>query len=413
MDVKVKKIRGTRDILPEEASLWSEVEGKIREVCRVYGFGEIRVPTFEETSLFIKTTGETTDIVEKQMYTFEDKGGRSLTLKPEGTPSVVRAYLENALFQRGKKTKLFYIERMFRQERPQKGRYREFTQFGVELIGSKSPLSDAEIISLAFTLFEKIGVKDITLRINSIGCFRCRGPFRDALKEYLKSKLPELCPDCKRRFERNPLRVLDCKEDKEKLKDAPRSTDYLCDNCKKHWKRLISVLEKLKIPFLVDHMLVRGLDYYTGPVFEFVSGKLGAQDAVGGGGRYAELIESMGGEPTPATGFAIGLDRLVMLVEKKKEERIPLWIVNIGEEAEEAGFLLMEKLRRMGVRVEMDLTGRSLKAQFREADKRNAKYVLVIGEDEIRKNKGKLKDMETGKEEEIELDEEKIKERVC
>ena len=413
MDVKVKKIRGTRDILPEEASLWSEVEGKIREVCRVYGFGEIRVPTFEETSLFIKTTGETTDIVEKQMYTFEDKGGRSLTLKPEGTPSVVRAYLENALFQRGKKTKLFYIERMFRQERPQKGRYREFTQFGVELIGSKSPLSDAEIISLAFTLFEKIGVKDITLRINSIGCFRCRGPFRDALKEYLKSKLPELCPDCKRRFERNPLRVLDCKEDKEKLKDAPRSTDYLCDNCKKHWERLISVLEKLKIPFLVDHMLVRGLDYYTGPVFEFVSGKLGAQDAVGGGGRYDELIESMGGEPTPATGFAIGLDRLVMLVEKKKEERIPLWIVNIGEEAEEAGFLLMEKLRRMGVRVEMDLTGRSLKAQFREADKRNAKYVLVIGEDEIRKNKGKLKDMETGKEEEIELDEEKIKERVC
>ncbi|RLG93573.1 histidine--tRNA ligase [Candidatus Bathyarchaeota archaeon] len=413
MDVKVKKIRGTRDILPEEASLWSEVEGKIREVCRVYGFGEIRVPTFEETSLFIKTTGETTDIVEKQMYTFEDKGGRSLTLKPEGTPSVVRAYLENALFQRGKKTKLFYIERMFRQERPQKGRYREFTQFGVELIGSKSPLSDAEIISLAFTLFEKIGVKDITLRINSIGCFRCRGPFRDALKEYLKSKLPELCPDCKRRFERNPLRVLDCKEDKEKLKDAPRSTDYLCEDCKKHWERLISVLEKLKIPFLVDHMLVRGLDYYTGPVFEFVSGKLGAQDAVGGGGRYDELIESMGGEPTPATGFAIGLDRLVMLVEKKKEERIPLWIVNIGEEAEEAGFLLMEKLRRMGVRVEMDLTGRSLKAQFREADKRNAKYVLVIGEDEIRKNKGKLKDMETGKEEEIELDEEKIKERVC
>ena len=413
MDVKVKKIRGTRDILPEEASLWSEVEGKIREVCRVYGFGEIRVPTFEETSLFIKTTGETTDIVEKQMYTFEDKGGRSLTLKPEGTPSVVRAYLENALFQRGKKTKLFYIERMFRQERPQKGRYREFTQFGVELIGSKSPLSDAEIISLAFTLFEKIGVKDITLRINSIGCFRCRGPFRDALKEYLKSKLPELCPDCKRRFERNPLRVLDCKEDKEKLKDAPRSTDYLCEDCKKHWERLISVLEKLKIPFLVDHMLVRGLDYYTGPVFEFVSGKLGAQDAVGGGGRYDELIESMGGEPTPATGFAIGLDRLVMLVQKKKEERIPLWIVNIGEEAEEAGFLLMEKLRRMGVRVEMDLTGRSLKAQFREADKRNAKYVLVIGEDEIRKNKGKLKDMETGKEEEIELDEEKIKERVC
>ncbi len=413
MDVKVKRIRGTRDILPEEASLWSEVEEKIREVCRVYGFGEIRVPTFEETSLFIKTTGETTDIVEKQMYTFEDKGGRSLTLKPEGTPSVVRAYLENALFQRGKKTKLFYIERMFRQERPQKGRYREFTQFGVELIGSKSPLSDAEIISLAFTLFEKIGIKDITLRINSIGCFRCRGPFRDALKEYLKSKLPELCPDCRRRFERNPLRVLDCKEDREKLKDAPRSTDYLCDDCKKHWERLISVLEKLKIPFLVDHMLVRGLDYYTGPVFEFVSGKLGAQDAVGGGGRYDELIESMGGEPTPATGFAIGLDRLVMLVQKKKEERIPLWIVNIGEEAEEAGFLLMEKLRRMGVRVEMDLTGRSLKAQFREADKRNAKYVLVIGEDEIRKNKGKLKDMETGKEEEIELDEEKIKERVC
>lgn len=413
MDVKVKKIRGTRDILPDEASLWSELEEKIREVCRIYGFGEIRIPTFEDTSLFIKTTGETTDIVEKQMYTFKDKGGRSITLKPEGTPSVVRAYLENALFQMGKKVKLFYIERMFRQERPQRGRFREFTQFGVEVIGSKSPLSDAEIISLAFNLFKRTGIEDITLKINSIGCQDCRGSFRDALKEYLDSKVHELCDDCKRRYERNPLRVLDCKVDRDKLKDVPRSIDYLCNDCKKHWERLISMIEKMNIPFSFDHMLVRGLDYYTGPVFEFVSERLGAQDAVGGGGRYDNLIELMGGEPTPATGFAIGIDRLILLMDRKKRDRITLWIVNVGEEAEDFGFLLMERLRKLGLRVEMDLTGRSVKAQFREADRRKAEYVLVIGEDEIRKGKGRLKNMDTGKEEEIELDEEKIRERIC
>lgn len=409
-----ESIKGTRDILPEETKKWVDIEKKIREVCRRYNYKEIRVPTFERAELFSKSTGKDTDIVQKEMYTFKDKGGRNLALKPEGTPSVVRAYLEHGLSSKAPFHKLFYIERMFRQERPQKGRWREFSQFGVEALGSKSPYLDVEIILLGMDFFRQIGLSNVEVHINSIGCSKCRPNYKKHLREYLSRKLPELCDDCKRKFKTNPLRILDCKVDRQKLKDAPHIYDFLCKECKDHFDAVVSILKKQGVKIVMNHNLVRGLDYYTKTVFEYVVSSLGAQNAVGGGGRYDDLVKIMGGKDTPAAGFAIGLDRVVLAMKDKDvvSNGIDFFVVTIGEKTEKIGFSILQQLRNIGFSGEKDFTGRSIKAQMRYANKSGAKYVIIIGEDELRAKKVRLKNMKTGSEEDVILEEGEIARRI-
>jgi len=407
-------IRGTKDILPEESKKWEFLERTIREVARLYNVREIRIPTFERTELFYKSTGEDTDIVQKEMYTFTDKGGRSLTLKPEGTPGVVRAFLQYSLHKKRPFHKLFYIERMFRQERPQKGRYREFYQFGVEIIGSASPLVDVELISMVMNILERLGIKGTYVRVNSLGCDKCRADYRKALKEYLKGKLPLLCENCRRRYETNPLRILDCKVDAEKLTDAPRMIDFLCDECKEHHRIVIDTLKSLNIPFKEDSTLVRGLDYYTRTVFEFIHPSLGAQDSIGGGGRYDTLIKSMGGPDIPAAGFAMGMERMLLAMGDREigEEKPVVFFVALGDDAKRCSFNLLEGMRKAGVKADMDYIGRSMKAQMREANRLGALFTYIIGEDEIKKGVGILKNMGTGEQMNVPMDVEEIKRRI-
>lgn len=406
-------VKGTKDILPDEVRYWQILEEKIRRLCRIYNYKEIRIPTFEKTELFNKSTGEETEIVQKQMYTFIDKGGRSLTLKPEGTPSVVRAILQYSLHKKSIQNKLYYIERMFRQEKPQKGRFREFTQFGAENIGGSSFYIDAEVISLGVNLIKEAGIEDVYVRLNSLGCNEDRKKYIEKLKFYLNNKKYELCNDCKERIEKNPLRVLDCKIENEKLKDVPDIKDFLCLECSEHFNNLSYLLKEMNIRFEIDRQLVRGLDYYTRTVFEFASSSLGAQDAVGGGGRYDNLFKNMGGPDIPACGFAIGIERIIMLMKKVDEEDgIDLYICTIGEEAERKGFLLLEGLRNEGIRIEKDFLKRSLKSQMREAEKMKSKKVLIIGEEEIKNNNVILKDMKTGNQEVIRFSKEDIIKRI-
>ena len=407
--------KGTRDILPEEAVKWQRIENIIREKMELYNFQEIRFPTFESTELFRKSTGESTDIVRKEMFTFKDMGGRSLTLKPEGTPSVVRMFLQHGLFNRGAIQKFYYIDRMFRQEKPQKGRYREFRQFGAEVIGSSTAETDAELVKTAWDIFNALDIKGVKLNINSIGCPECRKDFVKELKSFLKAKLPELCDDCNRRYKENPMRILDCKKDKKKIKDAPLPSDFLCGECREHFEDFKRWLDFLKIDFNIDKHLVRGLDYYTKTVFEFVSSNLGSQNEVGGGGRYDELIGFLGGEQTPASGYAVGIDRLMLLLPgEEKKLSVDIYLVTFDQESDIIGSRIINSLREKGFSCDKDPMSRSVKAQFREADRQNARWVIIIGEDERKKGVIQLKNMNKGEQKEVPMQIEKIlKELKC
>ena len=404
--MKLQRVKGTKDILPEEAERWRILEEKIRGVMARYNYGEIRTPLFELTELFAKGTGQDTDIVTKEMYTFPDKGGRSLTLCPEGTPPVIRAYLENNLGRRSPLVKLFYIAPMFRQENPQAGRLRQFHQFGVEAIGSPQPLMDVEVISLCMDIYQEVGLQDLHLKLNSIGCRDCRASYREKLKDYLADKKDRLCADCQVRSERNPLRCFDCKKEGCQLvmQGAPSILDGLCQNCREHFQAVQNGLNDLGIPFEVDPGLVRGLDYYTRTVFEVLSSGLGAQDALCGGGRYDDLVEELGGESTPAVGFAAGMERLLLSLNEGGEmprSRPDLFLISLGSAAQTASLQLIHRLRKLGLRCEMDYLGRSLRAQLREANRQGIPFALIIGEREMESGEANLKDMRNGQEQKV------------
>lgn len=401
-----KAPKGTRDVLPEQSYQWQFLEARIREIVKKYGFLETRTPVFEHTELFLRGVGETTDIVQKEMYTFLDKGERSVTLKPEGTAGVVRMFVENNLFGDTQPTKMFYLySPTFRYERPQAGRLREHHQFGVEFFGSPKPSADAECIAVATELLSSLGCGGLTVRLNSIGDPNCRPHYHEALKSYLHEHYYDLCETCKVRLETNPLRVLDCKvESCQKIANgAPVIGDYLCTECRDHQSQLLRLLDGMGINYVIDPRLVRGLDYYTKTVFEITSESIGSQSAVCGGGRYDGLVEEIGGPHTPAVGFGLGMERLLLVLENtgyqiEKPVRYDLYIASMGQEAEERAFLLANSLRKAGSKVEVDHIGRSVKSQLKYADKVGARYVLVLGGDELAKGEAKLKRMSDGNE---------------
>ena len=395
--------KGTKDMLPQDAYKWHYVESKAREVASLFGFREIRTPMFEHTELFTRGVGETTDIVTKEMYTFLDKGGRSMTLRPEGTAGVARAFIENGLAQQTLPMKAYYLASVFRYERPQNGRLREHHQFGVELYGSESPSADAEVIALADAFLRSVGLSSLTLNINSIGCRECRAKYNAALKEYIGANLAGMCAQCRDRFDRNPLRILDCKEEKCRVitAGAPKITGFLCEDCRAHFEGVQKQLSRQGIAFSVNPSIVRGLDYYTRTVFEFVSEDIGAQGTVCGGGRYNHLVEEVGGKPTPAVGFGLGLERLIMVLEntdalKAQPERTDVYLAALGDRAAEYVPVLAASLRAEGVKTEFDLMGRGLKAQMKYADKCGARFTVVIGDNELDRGAAALKDMASG-----------------
>lgn len=409
--------RGTKDILPEQAGNWIRLENKIRELCALYGYEEIRTPTFEHTELFQRGIGEGTDVVEKEMYTFTDRGDRSITLRPENTASVVRAYLQNKLFAKGL-VKLFYIGSMFRYDRPQAGRLREFHQFGVEALGEKNPAIDAEIILLAWEFLRSLGLNDLKLKINTVGCPACRPVYRQKLTEYFTEYADELCVDCRRRLEKNPLRILDCKIDglKDFMDDAPNIETCLCDDCREHFNAVKKFLTAAGVDFTIDPRLVRGLDYYTKTAFEIQYAPLGAQSAVAGGGRYDGLIREIGGDDTPAVGFAAGLERILLALElqgltPKLDKKITAFVVSGGVEAEVYAFKLMTDLRRKNISAAMDFGKKSMKAQMKQAAKSGAKFALIIGDDEIASSTVTVKNLKTSTQEKISLAE--VPEKIC
>ena len=394
--------RGTKDILPEQTASWLWLENKIRELCGLYGYEEIRTPLFEHTELFQRGIGEGTDVVDKEMYTFTDRGGRSITLRPENTASVVRAYLQNKLFANAGLVKLFYIGSMFRYDRPQAGRLREFHQFGVEALGEKNPAVDAEIILLAWEFLRGLGLNDLTLKINTVGCPACRPVWRKKLTEYFTAEADELCGDCRRRLERNPLRILDCKidGDKEIVEDAPKIETCLCDECREHFANVKKYLTAAGVPFEVNNRLVRGLDYYTKTAFEIQYAPLGAQSAVAGGGRYDGLIHEIGGDNTPGIGFAVGLERVLLALETQNllpapNKKIAAFVVASGSAAEIYAFKLLTNLRRQNIAAAMDFGKKSMKAQMKAAAKSGAKFALIIGEDEVAASTVTVKNLET------------------
>ncbi len=401
--------KGTKDVLPSESYKWHYVENTAREVAKIFGVKEIRTPTFEHTELFLRGVGDTTDIVNKEMYTFLDKGNRSITLKPEGTAGVARAFIENGLYSGAMPLKMYYITPVFRYERPQAGRLREHHQFGVEFYGAKGADTDAEVILTAYTLLTKLGLK-VELNINSMGCKDCRKNYNKALKEYLAGSLDKMCPTCRERYEKNPLRILDCKEEgcKELTKNAPKITEFLCDDCRTHFENLKGYLDIAGLNYKVNPYIVRGLDYYTKTVFEFVTTSLGSQGTVCGGGRYDGLIEQIGGTSVAGVGFGMGLERILMLMEAEnveipEEKPVKLYIASMGEKAFKKAFELCYKLRKNGVAVETDHMERSIKSQFKYADKIKAEYVLTIGDNELETNKAILKRMIDGESKEVDL----------
>ncbi len=403
--------KGTKDVLPSQSHKWQQIEREIRYVCNLFNVKELRTPTFEHTELFLRSIGDETDVVKKEMYTFEDKGGRSITLKPEGTAPVARSYIENNLEAMSLPLKMYYLTPVFRYEAPQAGRLREHHQFGVEMYGSPSPYADAEVISIAYTLLSRLGVKNLELNLNSIGCPECRKNFNEALKEYLGSNLDKMCDDCKRRFSTNPLRILDCKKPncKEIVASAPNILDYICDDCRAHFTTLQKILTDSGVPFRVNPSIVRGLDYYTKTVFEFVTTSLGAQGTICGGGRYDNLVSSIGGKQTPCVGFGMGIERLIMLLDafdKQYDEPAPeYYIACQSEECREMCFKLMRALRDKGLSAETDFMGRSVKSQLKFADKLGAKYVVVIGKSELSDGTVTVKRMSDGNLQEKSLDE--------
>lgn len=395
--------RGTTDILPADARRWSVLERALRDVCDLYGYGEIRTPIFEHTELFARGIGSGTDIVEKEMYTFEDRGERSLTLRPEGTAGAVRAYLERRLDAEAQPVKLYYSGPMFRYERPQAGRTRQFHQLGVECIGSADPAADVEVIAVLVALFRRLGLTEYEIQLNSIGCPDCRPAYVQKLKQALEPVRDSLCKSCQDRFERNTLRLLDCKREscRELTKDVPLILDSLCGPCEDHFQQVRGYLDEVGIEYKINQRLVRGLDYYTRTVFEFVSPELGAQDALGGGGRYDVLVETLGGPPTPAVGFAAGMERILLAASLEDEAAaapVDTYVVTLGDEGRRAGVVLAERLRAEGFRTELDYMGRSLRAQMRQANRVGAKKVLIIGDDEAAAGTVQLRDMQSGEE---------------
>ncbi len=411
MALITKAVKGTRDVLPGEVHKNQYIEACALDIAEKFGYKEMRTPVFEHTELFQRGVGDTTDVVQKEMYSFNDKGGRSITLRPEGTAGAVRSYLENGLCNETMPQKVCYITSCYRYEKPQAGRLREFHQFGVECFGTQSPLADAEIIALAKSIFDTLEVRDLSLEINSIGCPTCRAEYHKALKKYFSSRKDDLCPTCRDRLERNPMRILDCKSPvcSETAQGAPVVIDYLCEECREHFNMVKKYLDTQNIEYTVNPKIVRGLDYYTKTVFEFVSNSIGAQGTVCGGGRYDGLVDALGGQKTPSLGFGMGIERLMLLMETQgcrfpEASKPDLFIAALGERATLKAVELCSDMRKEGFTALMDLNSRSLRAQMKYADKLGAKYIIVIGDNEVDGDAAKLKDMSTGEETEIALD---------
>ncbi len=403
--------RGTNDLLPRETPLWRKVEQTIHQICADYGYREIRTPIFEHTELFLRGVGETTDIVEKEMYTFTDRGDRSITLRPEGTAPAVRAFLEHKMYADAQPTKLYYIGPMFRYGRPQAGRFRQFHQFGIEVFGSKSATVDAEVIMLAMDFYRRLGLKGLELHINSVGCPRCRAEHKKALHDFLTPKMEQLCDTCKDRRGRNPLRIFDCKSPvcREVIAGAPTITAMLCPDCANHFEQVQRYLELVDVPFIVDETMVRGLDYYTNTAFEIMVEGIGAQSSIAGGGRYNGLVEACGGPPTPGIGFGQGLERIIATMKRQgladiESAGLDLYIVSVGEAAKKKAFVLLDRLRARHIRTDHDVMDRSVKAQMKQANHLGADYCLIIGDAELAANSATLKDMTSGEQEEVALD---------
>ena len=404
--------KGTKDVLPSEAYKWHFVENNARRIAALYGLREIRTPAFEHTELFLRGVGDTTDIVNKEMYTFLDKGDRSITLKPEGTAGVVRSFIENGLASGVLPLKMYYITPVFRYERPQAGRLREHHQFGVEIFGGKGAETDAEVILLARDYIAALGAEGVELNLNSIGCKHCRPKFNEALKEYLRPHLSEMCDTCRARFDKNPLRILDCKEEACSAinEGAPKTVDFLCDECREHFEKLKSILDACGVKYRLNPKLVRGLDYYSKTVFEFVSTNIGSQGTVLGGGRYDTLIENLGGPSVPAVGFGSGIERMLLLLENTgktvpAEDPVGVYVAGLDEEGRKAAFALADALRRAGVSAEIDHAARSVKAQFKYAGKIGARFVVVIGSNELESGEYTVKDMSDSSSENVKAEE--------
>ena len=403
--------KGTKDVMPQEAYKWHYLEEKFAETCRKYGFQEIRTPVFEHTELFHRGVGDTTDIVQKEMYTFKDFAGRSITLRPEGTSPVVRAYVEHKEYAGIQPNKYYYNIPCFRYEKPQSGRLREFHQFGVETFGTTDMMADAEIIAIGYDFIKSMGITDVKLEINSVGCPKCRGEHRTALKDFLKPKFDQLCPTCQERYNTNPMRILDCKSpiDQELVQGAPMMLDYLCDECRTAFEELKANLDAFGIEYEVNPKIVRGLDYYTKTAFEFVTTKIGAQGTVCGGGRYDGLVEEIGGPSTPGVGWGMGKERMLMTMEAcgfeiPKEPGTEVFIAFMGDAGKMAALKLMKELRDADISVQMDVMGRNLKNQFKHANRIGAAKTIVIGESELESGKLTIKDMESGEQTEVEID---------
>jgi histidyl-tRNA synthetase len=412
MAVITQAPRGTEDVLPEEAVQWQVIEAVMRSEASLHGFGEVRTPVFEHTELFQRGVGDTTDIVQKEMYTFLDKGGRSVTLRPEGTAGAARAMLEHGVYNNGLPVKFYYFTSCYRYEKAQKGRLREFHQFGAEMYGSADPLADAEVILLGSSIFERFGLKDVRLEINSIGCPECRAKYLEALRAYFEDRKGELCETCLGRLERNPMRILDCKSPvcSAIAQGAPRMLDYLCDGCREHFESVKQALDAVGVAYTVNPSIVRGLDYYTRTVFEFLAPIDGKELAVCAGGRYDGLIEELGGQSMPALGFGLGMERLLLLLKQQSVE-LPgadpceIFIASLGQPAKLAAFRLCDTLWKSSVQAACDVNARGLKAQMKYADKIGAKYCLVLGDDELAAGKAELKNMRTGEKKKISLGE--------
>lgn len=404
---KINSIKGINDILPGEIEVWEFIEGNAKRIFKDFGYSEIRIPIIEATELFLRGIGESTDIVQKEMYTFADRSGKMLTLRPEGTASVVRAFIEHRLYQLNTVTRLFYMGPMFRHERPQAGRFRQFYQIGVEALGTIEPITDIEVLFILNSFFDAIGIRDRVLEINSLGCKVCRPTYKKSLRDFLESRLSELCEDCIRRFSTNPLRILDCKREgcRSASMGGPASVDFLCPECHSHFNEVRKGLERLKLPFKINNRLVRGLDYYTKTSFEITTTRLGAQNAIAAGGRYDGLVEDLGGPPTPGIGFAIGMERVSFLFDEGqiKTSKPDLFIAILGKDARDIAIPIIFELKDRGIRTEIDYDGGSLKSQMRRADKLGIRYVVIIGEDEIKRGKAILREMIKKTQSEVEM----------
>jgi len=413
----IAKPRGTADLLPEDSGRWRYIEEKFRQICREYNFGEIRTPVFEYTDLFERGVGDTTDIVEKEMYTFRDRGDRSITLRPEGTAPIVRAYLENNLHAGPQPVKLYYMGPMFRYDKPQAGRFRQFHQVGAEILGSPDPAADAEMIAMAMDFYGSLGLKNLDLHINSVGCPKCRVVLKQKLQEYFQPRLSDLCANCRDRLYRNPLRILDCKSKicSDLAKKAPTTMDHLCDECTLHLNKVKNYLGVLQVPYKLDAFLVRGLDYYTHTAFEIIVPDIGAQSSIGGGGRYNGLVEACGGPPVPGVGYAIGVERTILAMELQgtvfpERDRPDVYVISASPACEEAALKILYDLRRSGLAADKDYLGRSIKAQMKLAGKSGCRFAAIIGNDELLHRSVSVKDMATGNQ--IEIPQAELAEKV-